>query len=68
MSQPTISLHDARSEYLVKFCGARRNWDDALKSGNKVQSDYWNGEMKKYAALLDLNTRLQNEMKGRTRK
>lgn len=67
MKTQTVTLHEIRSEHLVKFCGARRAWNDATKAGTKVQIEYWLQEMKKYAALLDLNTRLQNEMKGRTK-
>lgn len=67
MSQPSISLHDARTDWLFKFCAARRQWNDAVKSNNKTSVEYWLQEQKKWGALLDLNTRLMNEMKGRTK-
>ncbi len=64
----TLNLEDMRREYLCKFIGARQNWKEATKAGIKISVDYWDGELRKYAKLLDLNTRLQNEMKGRMRK
>lgn len=67
MKTPTLSLDDIRREYLCKFIGARNNWKDAEKASVQVSVDYWNGEMRKYAKLLDLTTRLQNEMKGRAK-
>lgn len=68
MTTPTLSLEDVRREYLCKFIGARQNWKDATKGTDAVRTAYWDREMRKYAMLLDLNTRLMNEMKGRIRK
>ncbi len=64
---PTLNLADIRREYLCKFIGARAQWKDATKAGIAVGIAYWDGEMRKYAKLLDLGTRLQKEMKGRTK-
>lgn len=64
---PTLSLDDIRREYLCKFIGARNNWKEATKAKVPLSIDYWDSEMRKYAKLLDLTTRLQNEMKGRAK-
>lgn len=67
METPTISLHEARTEWLWKFCAARRQWNAATKAKDQIGMDYWLREQKKWGALIDLQTRLVNEMKGRTK-
>ena len=67
MSQTTISLSEVRKEYLIKFVAARKSWETSLKSKVETDVEYWWGQLTKWGALMDLMTRLQNELKGRTK-
>lgn len=66
-SKTTISLTtEGRKEYLTKFIAARGKWLEAQEiyvAGREV--DHWWNQMRKWGGLVDLTTRLQNEMKGR---
>ena len=68
MSQPTINLSDARKEYLTKFIDARRQWKEAQDGPSLRDVGYWWDQMRKWGGLIDLTTRIQTELKGRSRR
>ena len=65
MSRKTIHLTEIRKEYLTKFIDARKWWNDARQMADMKAVAHWWDQMRKWGGLLDLTTRLQNEMKGR---
>lgn len=65
MNRTTISLSEIRKEYLIKFIDARKWWNDAKSMADSKASNHWWDQMRKWGGLVDLTTRLQNELKGR---
>ena len=68
MKAKTISLSEIRKEYLAEFIDARKQWDHATQLFDQHAVTHWWNQMRKWGGLVDLTTRLQNEMKGRTKK
>lgn len=69
MSQPTtnLSVSDLRKEYLAWFVDWRKEWEKMRATQDETGEVYCYEKMKFFGSLIDLTTRLQNEMKGRSR-